>query len=113
MKTVIAAVSGLATVGFLWIFFRPPFGKNIVHLNTNRRVVALTYDDGPCPPILISCLMFSLNTMSKLLSLWSEIILKDTLIPYAALSLKDTKSVSFLQSSCARFAAALLCPAGN
>ena len=50
MKIIIAAVSGLTTVGFLWIFFRPPFGKNIVHLNTNRRVVALTYDDGPCPP---------------------------------------------------------------
>ena len=50
MKTIIAAVSGLATVGLLWIFFSPPFGKNIVHLNTNQRVVALTYDDGPCPP---------------------------------------------------------------
>ena len=50
MKIIIAAVSGLATVGLLWIFFRPPLGNNIVHLNTNQRVVALTYDDGPCPP---------------------------------------------------------------
>lgn len=50
MKIIIAAVSGLTTVGLLWIFFRPPFGDNIVHLNTNQRVVALTYDDGPCPP---------------------------------------------------------------
>ncbi len=31
-------------------FFRPPFGENIVRLNTNQRVVALTFDDGPSPP---------------------------------------------------------------
>lgn len=37
-------------VGFLWLFFRPPFGKNIVRLNTDQRIVALTYDDGPNPP---------------------------------------------------------------
>ena len=49
MKSIIAAVSGVAIVGLLWVFFKPPFGKNIVHLNTNQRVVALTYDDGPSP----------------------------------------------------------------
>ena len=50
MRTIITAVSGLAAVGLLWVFFRPPFGKNIVHLNTDQRVVALTFDDGPSPP---------------------------------------------------------------
>ena len=50
MKAIITVVSGLAVAGLLWIFFRPPFGKNIVHLNTDQRVVALTYDDGPSPP---------------------------------------------------------------
>ena len=49
MKFIIAAVSGIATVGLLWVFFRPPFGENIVHLNTQQRIVALTYDDGPSP----------------------------------------------------------------
>lgn len=34
----------------LWFFFKPPFGKNIVRLNTERRIVALTFDDGPNPP---------------------------------------------------------------
>ena len=41
---------GLATAGLLWLFFKPPFGKNIVHLNTDQRIVALTFDDGPSPP---------------------------------------------------------------
>ena len=50
MKSIITAVSGLAVAGLLWIFFRPPFGKNIVHLNTDQRIVALTFDDGPSPP---------------------------------------------------------------
>ena len=50
MKLIIAAVSGIATLGVLWVFFRPPFGENIVHLDTQQRVVALTYDDGPSPP---------------------------------------------------------------
>ena len=50
MSSIIITVIGLATVGLLWFFFRPPFGKNIVRLNTNQRVVALTYDDGPNPP---------------------------------------------------------------
>ncbi len=47
MKLIIAAVSGVA---LLWVFFRPPFGENIVHLNTHQRIVALTFDDGPSPP---------------------------------------------------------------
>ena len=50
MKLIIAAVSGITTLGVLWVFFRPPFGENIVHLDTQQRVVALTYDDGPSPP---------------------------------------------------------------
>ncbi len=50
MQSVVTFVIGFATVGLLWIFFRPPFGKNIVRLNTAGRVVALTFDDGPNPP---------------------------------------------------------------
>ena len=50
MSSIITIVVGLATAGLLWLFFRPPFGKNIVRLNTDQRVVALTYDDGPNPP---------------------------------------------------------------
>ena len=50
MKAIITTISGLAVAGLLWVFFRPPFGKNIVHLNTDQRIVALTYDDGPHPP---------------------------------------------------------------
>ena len=50
MSLIITAVVGFATAGLLWIFFRPPFGKNIVYLNTDKRIVALTYDDGPNPP---------------------------------------------------------------
>ena len=47
---MITLVIALATTILLWLFFRPPFGKNIVRLNTDRRIVALTYDDGPNPP---------------------------------------------------------------
>ena len=50
MKSIITAVSGLAAGVLLWIYFRPPFGKNVVCLNTDQRVVALTFDDGPSPP---------------------------------------------------------------
>lgn len=50
MSLIITAVVGFATVAFLWFFFRPPFGKNVVRLNTDQKVVALTYDDGPHPP---------------------------------------------------------------
>ena len=50
MKSIITAVSGLAVAGLLWLFFRPPFGKNIVRLNTDQQIVALTFDDGPSPP---------------------------------------------------------------
>ncbi|MXV73870.1 polysaccharide deacetylase family protein [Candidatus Poribacteria bacterium] len=50
MSLTIATMITLATAGLLWLFFRPPFGKNIVRLNTDQRVVALTYDDGPNPP---------------------------------------------------------------
>ena len=50
MKSIITTISGLAAAGLLWFFFRPPFGKNIVRLNTDQRVVALTFDDGPSPP---------------------------------------------------------------
>ena len=47
---MIPLVIGFVTSVLLWFFFRPPFGKNIVRLNTNQRSVALTYDDGPNPP---------------------------------------------------------------
>ena len=50
MSPTIIIVVGLILAGLLWFFFRPPFGKNIVRLNTDQRVVALTYDDGPNPP---------------------------------------------------------------
>ena len=50
MKSIITAISGLAAAGLLWVFFRPPFGDNIVRFNTNQRIVALTFDDGPSPP---------------------------------------------------------------
>ena len=50
MKSIITAVSGLAAAALLWVFFKPPFGKNIVRLNTDQRIVALTFDDGPSPP---------------------------------------------------------------
>ena len=43
-------MSGLAAGALLWVYFRPPFGKNVVRLNTDERVVALTFDDGPHPP---------------------------------------------------------------
>ena len=50
MKSLITALAGFAATALLWVFFRPPFGKNIVRLNTDERVVALTFDDGPSPP---------------------------------------------------------------
>ena len=50
MRPLITAAIGFGTATLLWLFFRPPFGKNIVRLNTDKRIVALTYDDGPNPP---------------------------------------------------------------
>ena len=50
MGLITITVVGFVTAGLLWFFFRPPFGKNIVRLNTDQRIVALTYDDGPNPP---------------------------------------------------------------
>ena len=50
MHSIITTVIGFATAALLWLFFRPPFGKNIVRLNTDQRIIALTYDDGPNPP---------------------------------------------------------------
>ena len=50
MSSIITAFVGFATATLLWFFFKPPFGKNIVRLNTDRRSVALTFDDGPHPP---------------------------------------------------------------
>ncbi len=50
MQSVITLVIGFVTSVLLWFFFRPPFGKNIVRLSTDQRIVALTYDDGPSPP---------------------------------------------------------------
>ena len=50
MSSSITIIVGLATAMLLWVFFRPPFGKNVVRLNTDQRIIALTYDDGPNPP---------------------------------------------------------------
>ncbi len=50
MKSIITALTGFAATALLWVYFRPPFGKNVVRLNTDERVVALTFDDGPNPP---------------------------------------------------------------
>lgn len=50
MQSVITLVIGFVTSVLLWLFFKPPFGKNIVRLGTDQRIVALTYDDGPSPP---------------------------------------------------------------
>ena len=50
MNPILPVVGTFAAVTLLWLFFRPPFGKNVVRLNTDQRIVALTYDDGPNPP---------------------------------------------------------------
>ena len=50
MNLIIPVVGTFAAVMLLWLFFRPPFGKNVVRLDTDQRIVALTYDDGPNPP---------------------------------------------------------------
>lgn len=50
MNPILIVVGTVVGVMLLWLFFRPPFGKNIVRLNTDQRIVALTYDDGPNPP---------------------------------------------------------------
>ena len=50
MNPIIFVAGTFAGVILLWLFFRPPFGKNVVRLNTDQRIVALTYDDGPNPP---------------------------------------------------------------
>ena len=50
MSYMIPVVGTFTGVMLLWLFFRPPFGRNIVRLNTDQRVVALTFDDGPNPP---------------------------------------------------------------
>lgn len=50
MSYFIFSVIGFAAIGLIWFFFKPPFGKNIVSMNTNQRVIALTFDDGPNPP---------------------------------------------------------------
>ena len=50
MSPIIITVIGFGIATLLWLFFRPPFGKNIVRLKTDQRIVALTYDDGPHPP---------------------------------------------------------------
>ena len=50
MSPLITIIIGFGIVTLITLFFRPPFGKNMVRLNTDQRVVALTYDDGPNPP---------------------------------------------------------------
>ena len=50
MNPILPVVGTFTVVTLLWLFFRPPFGRNIVRINTDQRIVALTYDDGPNPP---------------------------------------------------------------
>ena len=50
MNLMVTIVAGFATMLVWRLFFKPPFGRNIVRLNTVQRVVALTFDDGPHPP---------------------------------------------------------------
>ena len=52
MDTLTFVLLGLALVFavFLNVFFKPPFGKNVVKLRTEQREIALTFDDGPNPP---------------------------------------------------------------
>ena len=50
MGLIIIAATSCTTMLLLWLFFKPPFGQNIVRLNTTHRIVALTFDDGPHPP---------------------------------------------------------------
>lgn len=50
MNLISTVVAGFAAMIVLRLFFKPPFGKNIVRLNTVQRIVALTFDDGPHPP---------------------------------------------------------------
>ncbi len=52
MDTLTFVLLGLALVFavFLNVFFRPPFGKNVVKLRTEQREIALTFDDSPNPP---------------------------------------------------------------
>ncbi|MCE2393248.1 polysaccharide deacetylase family protein [Candidatus Poribacteria bacterium] len=50
MSLVITAVVGIVMMMLLRLFFKPPFGKNVIRLDTEQRLVALTFDDGPHPP---------------------------------------------------------------
>ena len=50
MNPILPVVGTFTVVTLLWLFFRPPFGRNVVRINTDQRIVALTYDDGPNPP---------------------------------------------------------------
>lgn len=50
MNLIEAAVVGVSTLMLLWLFLKPPFGKNVIRLDTEQRVVSLTFDDGPHPP---------------------------------------------------------------
>ena len=50
MNLIVTVLAGLSTLTLLWFFFKPPFGKNVIRLDTEQRVVSLTFDDGPHPP---------------------------------------------------------------
>lgn len=42
MNPIILVVGAFAAVILLWLFFRPPFGKNIIRLDTDQREVERT-----------------------------------------------------------------------
>ena len=50
MNLIVSAIAGLSTLMLLKLFFKPPFGKNVIRLDTKQRLVSLTFDDGPHPP---------------------------------------------------------------
>ena len=50
LKSPIATLIGFATAVLLWLFFRPPFGKNIVRPEHRSASCRAYFDDGPSPP---------------------------------------------------------------
>ncbi len=50
MNPIIAVIAFVTVTLLSRFFFKPPFGKNIVQMHTEQKIVALTFDDGPNPP---------------------------------------------------------------
>ena len=59
LNILLFIVMAVAAHGVLWLADNnyPPFtGETYFHFKTNQKIVALTYDDGPCPPFTDSIL---------------------------------------------------------